>query len=52
MSSAGVCFVLYEKGEHFYRDKGVSIVKFNLEWLLGGKDIKCQELTPNPWTVM
>jgi len=32
--------VLYEKGEKHYRDKGVSIVKFNLEWLLDGKALK------------
>ena len=40
MSKKGDFFVLYEKGKVFYRDTGVSIVKFNLEWLLDGKDIK------------
>jgi len=40
MSKNGDFFVLYEKGEHIYRDKGLSIVKFNLEWLLDGKDLK------------
>ena len=40
MSKEGDFFVLYEKGEHIYRDKGVSIVKFNLEWLLDGKSLK------------
>jgi sialidase-1 len=37
MSKDGDFFVLYEKGEHHYRDTGVSIVKFNLEWLLDGQ---------------
>jgi len=40
MSKKGEFFVLYEKGEKHYRDKGVSIVKFNLEWLLDGKALK------------
>ena len=40
ISSKGEFFVLYEKGERHYRDKGVSIVKFNLEWLLDGRNIK------------
>ncbi len=39
MNKDGEFFVLYEKGEKHYRDKGISIVKFNLEWLLGGKDL-------------
>ena len=39
MDQKGDFFVLYEKGKAFYRDTGVSIVKFNLEWLLDGKDI-------------
>ena len=39
MDQKGNFFVLYEKGRIFYRDTGVSIVKFNLEWLLDGKDI-------------
>ena len=40
MSKKGEFFVLYEKGEKHYRDKGISIVKFNLEWLLDGKALK------------
>jgi len=40
MSKKGDFFVLYEKGKSFYRDTGVSIVKFNLEWLLDGKALK------------
>ena len=40
MNKDGEFFVLYEKGERHYRDKGVSIVKFNLEWLLDGKALK------------
>ncbi len=40
MTKEGDFFVLYEKGEHHYRDTGVSVVKFNLQWLTGGKDIK------------
>jgi len=40
MSKGGEFFVLYEKGDKHYRDKGVSIVKFNLEWLLDGKDLR------------
>jgi sialidase-1 len=39
MGPEGNFFVLYEKGKGHYRDTGVSIVKFNLEWLLDGKDI-------------
>ena len=39
MDQEGNFFILYEKGEAFYRDTGVSIVKFNIEWLLDGKDI-------------
>jgi len=39
MDQKGNFFVLYEKGKTFYRDTGVSIVKFNIEWLLDGKDI-------------
>jgi len=38
--NTGAFFVLYEKGERHYRDKGVSIVKFNLQWLTDGKDLK------------
>jgi sialidase-1 len=37
MSKDGDFFVLYEKGKAFYRDTGVSIVKFNVEWLTDGK---------------
>ncbi len=33
----GTLFVLYEKGDKVYYDQGVSIVKFNMEWLLDGK---------------
>jgi len=40
MNKDGEFFVLYENGKHHYRDTGVSIVKFNLEWLMDGKDIK------------
>ena len=39
MDQKGDFFVLYEKGKVHYRDTGVSIVRFNLEWLLDGKDI-------------
>ncbi len=39
MDRKGNFFVLYEKGEAFYRDTGVSIVTFNIEWLLDGEDI-------------
>jgi len=39
MGPKGSFFVLYEKGKSIYRDTGVSIVKFNIEWLLDGKDI-------------
>jgi sialidase-1 len=40
MSKTGDFFVLYEKGKSFYRDTGVSVVKFNMEWLLNGKALK------------
>jgi len=39
MDQEGNFLVLYEKGKAFYRDTGVSIVKFNIQWLLDGKDI-------------
>jgi len=39
MGPKGNFFVLYEKGKSIYRDTGVSIVKFNVEWLFDGKDI-------------
>jgi hypothetical protein len=31
--------VLYEKGKSIFRDTGISIVKFNVDWLTDGKDI-------------
>ena len=40
MNKEGEFFVLYEKGEKHYRDTGISIVNFNLEWLLDGKTLK------------
>ena len=40
MSKSGEFFMLYEKGDRHYRDKGISVVKLNLEWLLDGKDLK------------
>jgi len=39
MGPKGNFYILYEKGKAIYRDTGVSIVKFNIEWLLDGKDI-------------
>jgi len=39
MDKDGNFLVLYEKGKTIYRDTGISIVKFNIEWLLDGKDI-------------
>ena len=39
MDQKGNFLVLYEKGKAFYRDTGISIVKFNIQWLLDGKDI-------------
>ena len=45
MGPQGDFFILYEKGEALYRDTGISIVKFNLEWLLDGKDINSFQAT-------
>jgi len=40
LAADGSILVLYEKGENFYRDKGISIAKFNTAWLFDGKDPK------------
>ncbi len=40
LAADGTILVLYEKGEHFYRDKGISLAQFNVAWLLDGKDAK------------
>ena len=40
LAADGTILLLYEKGESFYRDKGISIAQFNTEWLFDGKDPK------------
>ena len=40
LAADGSILVLYEKGEKFYRDKGISLAQFNTAWLFDGKDPK------------
>jgi sialidase-1 len=37
LAADGSILVLYEKGVKFYRDKGISIARFNTAWLFDGK---------------
>ena len=39
MTKEGEFLLLYEKGEKIYRDRGISIARFDLEWLTDGKDL-------------